>query len=279
MKPEYLMQTQPGRLPKSKPKNNPWFVLFERRPTAKLRLFCFPYAGGSAMIYRTWAASLPDMIEVIAVELPGRGARLREPTFTSLESLVNAIGQQIMPHLHTPFALFGHSMGAVISYELARLLETEFGVKPLCLFVSGREAPQIPDPDPPPRKIGRDELIERLRRLNGTPTEVLEHGGLMELMLPVLQADFELLYGYEYKPRPLLRCPITAFGGLLDARTPQSHLRAWREQTVGDFNMHLLPGDHFFIRTSQRALLEVLMGHVFEMLCSASESSLPIGGI
>jgi medium-chain acyl-[acyl-carrier-protein] hydrolase len=193
------------------------------------------------------------------VQLPGRGSRVREPAFTNMKPLVEAVAQALAPLLSDkPFAFFGHSMGASIGFELARLLRDRQRVEPACLFVSGRSAPQVPEEEKTTYNLPEAEFIEELRRLNGTPAEVLQHPELMSLMAPLLRADFETIETYRYEPGPPLTCPIVAVGGLHDEEVSREALEAWREQTRGNFTMHLFNGDHFFINTHQRELVETV---------------------
>lgn len=220
-----------------------WFLTRPRKSPARLRLFCFPYAGGGTPIYRDWQRLLPEEVEVCAAQLPGRGTRLQEPAFTDAGALVEALADAITPLLDLPFALFGHSMGAVIGFELARLLRD----RPAHLFVSGRPGPQS--------RLERDRMFdlpedlfwERLRRLNGTPAEVIEHPELRELMLPMLRADFSVVETYVYRPGPPLDIPLTAFGGVADAEVSREQVEAWGRETTGPFAARLVPGDHFFL--------------------------------
>ncbi|HEX5322495.1 MAG TPA: thioesterase domain-containing protein, partial [Capsulimonadaceae bacterium] len=154
---------------------DPWVGSFQTSPQAKITLFCFPYAGGTSLIYRNWQASFPPSVAVCPVQLPGRGARLHEAAFKDLFSLVDATAEALAPHLKPPFAFFGHSMGARIGFELARLLRHKGRPMPEHLFVSGCRAPQIVDNDPPTYNLPEPEFIEELGRLNGTPKDVLEH--------------------------------------------------------------------------------------------------------
>jgi medium-chain acyl-[acyl-carrier-protein] hydrolase len=234
--------------------------LFQQRanPQARMRLFCFPYAGGRDLIFRGWQEELPSFVEVCPVELPGRGRRLREAPFTRLTALVEDLGRDIVPYLDKPFAFFGHSMGAMISFELAQLLRREQGMTPAHLFVSGRRAPHVPEQSPTTYNLPEPEFLEELRRLNGTPREVLEHAELIQLTLPLLRADFEVVQTYDYKPLPPLSCPLTAFGGLQDVEVRREYLEAWRECTTGPFTLRMMPGDHFFLHTTRRLLLQVL---------------------
>lgn len=235
-----------------------WFIYPKPNPDAILRLFCFPYAGGQSLIYRTWAKSFPKSIEVCLAELPGRGMRLHEPPFTRLPPLVEAIGQAIIPHLDKPFAFFGHSMGALIAFELARYLRRERGPEPVHLLVSGRGAPGIPKTERATYDLPEPEFIEEIKRLNGTPKEVLEHEELMQLMVPLLRADFGICQTYQYVDEAPLSCPVSAYGGLQDGDVPKENLDAWRAQTNVHFNMRMLPGDHFFIHSAEPLLLRLL---------------------
>jgi medium-chain acyl-[acyl-carrier-protein] hydrolase len=238
--------------------NSDWLSCPRPNPRADLRLFCFPYAGGRAAIFRTWPEGLPENVELFAVELPGRGKRVREEPVTLMQPLVRAIAEAVGPRLDKPFCFFGHSMGAVTSFELARLLRRQRGPEPLHLFVSGSPAPQVPDAHPRTFDLPEPEFIEVLRRLNGTPPEVLENAELLQLMLPTLRADFELLQVYECLDEPPLACPITAFGGLQDQEVSREDLEAWGRQTASAFTLRNFPGDHFFLHTDRALLLWAL---------------------
>lgn len=242
-----------------------WFLKSNPSAEVKARLFCFPYAGGSAMVYRDWSRMLPTSIEVISVELPGRGGRLREPPFSDLPTLIDALVPPISSLLDLPFGFFGHSMGAIIAFETARRLRNDCKVEPKRLFVSGRQAAHIPDDDPHTYDLPRAEFIAELGRLNGTPREVLDDAELMELMIPTLRADFRLVQTYEYSPDRPLGCPITAFGGLQDVEVGRERLLAWRELTTSEFSIHLLSGDHFFLRTARAQLLQLLARKLYEL--------------
>jgi medium-chain acyl-[acyl-carrier-protein] hydrolase len=250
------------------PAVSPWLLPARPDPNAALRLFCFPYAGGSARIFRSWPQRLPPSVEVCAVQLPGRGSRLREPPFTDLDTLLRALAEALLPYLDQPFAFFGHSMGALIGFELARRLRERELPGPIRLFVSGHRAPQLDRHDPPSYDLPEPEFLEELRRINGTPGEVLEHPELIQLLLPLLRADFKVVQAYLYKPRPPLDSPITAFGGLQDEDVSREQMAAWREQTTAEFSLHMLPGDHFFIHTSEALLLEVLSRRLDQLLRS-----------
>jgi medium-chain acyl-[acyl-carrier-protein] hydrolase len=223
-----------------------WIPARKPKPKTRLRLFCFPYAGASASIFRHWSEALPAEVEVCPIQLPGRGTRLTEPPFIQLSPLVDALAQAVAPLLDKPFAFFGHSLGALIGFELARRLRGQYGAHPARLLVSALRAPQLPGRGAPIHALPEGEFIAELRRLNGTPMAVLDHKELMEIMLPLLRADFALYEKYEYSPEPPLNCPISAFGGMQDCRVRESDLAAWRVQTNVSFSLRMFPGDHFF---------------------------------
>ena len=239
-------------------KNNSWFLMNKQSAEVKTRLFCFPYAGGSAAVYRDWARFLPGSIQVVPVELPGRGTRLNQPAFSGLSPLIEALAGQIPPLLDLPFSIFGHSMGATIGFEIARRLRDDHGAEPRRLFVSARRAPRVPRDREPTFDLPHDEFVSKLHRLNGTPSEVLDNAELMELMMPTLRSDFRLVDTYSYQPGRLLECPITAIGGLEDSEVTREKLAPWKEETNGEFSIHMMAGDHFFLRTARAGLLPLV---------------------
>lgn len=237
---------------------NRWLTYFKRNPKASLRLFCFPYAGGNAGVYRSWSQKLPDNVEMAAIQLPGRGSRRQEQPLSSLKELVEQLGVALAGSLNEPFAFFGHSMGALVAFELARLLRREGRALPRHMFVSGRSAPQMNRCHPLLYNLPESELLHELKQLEGTPPEVLEHPELMEMMLPILRADFSICDTYEYTEAAPLACPISAFGGFHDVDVPRENLEAWRDQTRSSFSLRMLPGNHFFLHTNETLFLELL---------------------
>lgn len=233
-----------------------YITLNEPKPEADLRLFCFPYAGASSLIFRTWSKHLPANIEVFPVELPGRGTQMKLPPFHKLEPLVEVIVDSIKPYLDKPVAFFGHSMGGLISFEVTRSLRRKYGISPSHLFISARRAPQIIHPYPPIYNLPQAEFIAKLRLLQGTPEAILENVEFMEIILPIIRADFAVLETYVYKHEPPLDCPITVFGGLKDEEASLNEITAWREMTNAKFSLKAFPEDHFFIHSVQANLLE-----------------------
>ena len=218
---------------------NSWIAKYSFNPNTKLRLFCFPYAGGGASLFASWSKSITTDIEICPIELPGHGCRLSERPFNQLKPLVEKLAEVLLTYLDKPFTFFGHSMGGLVSFELAHLLRKEYNLIPDHLFISGRRAPQIPETKPQIHRLDEPKFINELGRLNGTPKAVLENAELMELFLPILRADFTAIETYVYTPRPRLNCPITVLGGLQDFEVGCEDLEAWREQTNANFSMNL----------------------------------------
>lgn len=235
-----------------------WLTTFEPNDKARIRLFCFPYAGGGAYIFRGWPKGLPPTVEVCSIQPPGRQNRLKEAPLTCLLTLVEKAARAIRVYLDKPFAFFGHSMGALVGFELARYLRREGGIEPMQLFVSGRAAPQVPSARLPIYNLPTPEFTEKLRELNGTPEDVFAHPDLMQLVLPILRADFQMIETYTYTAEAPLSCPIAAFGGLRDYEVSREHLEAWREQTTAGFTLRMFDGDHFFIQQAEPLLLRAL---------------------
>ncbi|MFT3766115.1 MAG: thioesterase domain-containing protein [Minicystis sp.] len=236
--------------PVSKP--DPWLPYRKPRPGAKVRLFCFPYAGGGASLFRGWQEELPPTVDVCAVQLPGREGRLRDAPIADITKLVPMIADGLAAHLAPPFAFFGHSMGSILAFELARELRRRNHAEPAHLFASACPAPHIPDDDAT-HDLPEDALIGRLRDLGGMSEEVLAHRELMEMILPVFRADAAITETYAHTEEPPLDVPITAFGGLSDEKATRADMDAWRQHTRGAFALAMVPGGHFYIQGDGRA--------------------------
>lgn len=251
--------------------NSSWLQRFTPRPNARARLFCFPHAGVGAAVYRQWPAGLPMDLEVCAIQLPGRANRLQEPPIASIPALVQALLPALQPHLDLPFAFFGHSMGAVLSSEVARALHEARGPVPRHLFVSGRRPPHWPNPDPLLHTLPDDAFVAQInQRYGGIPAELLEHADLMELLLPCLRADIAALEKHKPSARPPLPVPLSVFGGTEDRLTPREHLDGWRGETTGAFRVRVFPGGHFYLEARRDELLADLSATLAPMLAAAS---------
>ena len=241
-----------------RPEMSPLIRCPKHCPQARVRLFCFPYSGAGASIFYAWTDILPTTIEVCPIQLPGRGTRLAEPPFDRLKPLVQSVAQGLLPCLDRPFAFFGHSLGALVSFELTRYLRRHMGLSPVHLFVSAHSAPQISGRDSPIHALPESEFVEQLRCLNGMSEAVLKNAELMQLLLPILRADFSVCETYVYQVGEPLDCPISALGGLRDDHVSRESLDAWRVQTRATFTLRMFPGDHFFINTDRLLLLHTI---------------------
>lgn len=231
-----------------------WFNNFGINAGAALRLFAFPFAGGSAAAYRTWAGKLPG-VEVVAVCLPGRERRIEEAAFDSLPALMGQLVPQIAPLLDRPFALFGHSMGALLAFELARRLDKAHLPQPEQLFVSAFHVPEMLPQRQRLAHLPDQEFLERLTRYGGIPAAVLETPELLRLLVPTMRADFGLLETFDYRAGPLLACDIAAFYGTSDHAAPCADMKGWGRHTSGGFTLSGFEGGHFFLKSAEDALL------------------------
>lgn len=237
----------------------PWLQFKPRKVRTRVRLFCFPYAGGGASIFRFLTEQSPADIEICPVQLPGREGRFTETPFTSLDLLTDSLYQVLLPYLKEPYAFFGHSMGALISFELTRLIYRKGQAPaPMHLFVSGHRAPHLPALKPPLHQLPEPQLVDALHHLNGTPEDVLKQPELLQILLPLIRADFTLCETYIYRPEPPLLCPISALGGLQDEDIPRESILAWREQTESSFHPYFFAGDHFFLHKEQSEMRAIL---------------------
>lgn len=222
------------------------FICFQPRPTAKYRLFCFPYAGGSAQVFRPYAEALPTEIELHALELPGRGRRFREQPFSSLSALIETLISQFLDYTEKPFIFWGHSLGGLIAFELACSLQALYQLSPERLYLSASRAPHLNSTEPPKHLMTDPELIEELARFQGTPQAILDNAEIMALLLPTLRADFSMIETYQYRGQRLA-CPIRTISSLEDEVTFAEDVKAWEQQSLASTEHHTVAGDHFFL--------------------------------
>lgn len=223
------------------------------------RLFCVPYAGAGASAYASWLRQAPPGVAVVATQLPGREHRLKEPAEPNLHRLIDTLAPAIEPYTWERYSLFGHSMGALVVFELARALRRLGCPPPDVIFVSGRGAPDAARPMRPIHMLPDREFIDEIRTLNGTPDAVLDHPEFTSLFLPALRADFAVVETYTYADEPPLASPISAFGGVDDTITREA-LDAWKRHTTARFALRMLPGGHFVVASARAAILQAVAG-------------------
>ncbi|MEV6684118.1 alpha/beta fold hydrolase [Streptomyces sp. NPDC051130] len=225
-----------------------WTECSEPRPFAAQRLVCFPHAGGSSYFFRNWRKGLPET-EVHAVCYPGRAHRFEEPPATDLVDMAGEIAASLRPLMDRPTALFGHSMGAVVAYETARILEAG-GDRLVHLFVSGARPAHLVRQEARAAALDDESVIATLMELGGTDAELLDSQMFRSLVLPYVKADFHMLGAYVHRPGPPLHCPITALVGDADGRVTPEQAEGWGEHTDGGFRKQVVSGDHFYLAES-----------------------------
>jgi medium-chain acyl-[acyl-carrier-protein] hydrolase len=225
----------------------PWIRRPYVRPDAHIRLFCFPHAGGTTDIFSGWAELLGDHVEVALVQLPGRGQRFREPTITDMKLLIDSLKQAILPYDDMPFAFFGHSMGALVAFELSRSLK-EHPQQIKHLFLSACPAPQRL-PRSQVHKLADAVLIDYLITMGGTPAEILDDHELIKVILPVVRSDFQLVENYQFTNQSPLQIPLSLCMGESDPKTNIEDISLWGGLFSAGYNTRIFPGSHFYIRS------------------------------
>jgi medium-chain acyl-[acyl-carrier-protein] hydrolase len=234
------------------------FPNVEKMPKARLRLFCFPYAGGGASVFRNWQTGMPEGVAIVPARPPGRENRTAEQPIDRIGGMVKAVLAAIGPYLDRPFAFFGHSMGAMIGFELTRALRRHGLPMPAALFVAGARAPQFRKGHVPSPAPSDEEFLREIHELEGAPREVLENEELLKYLLPALKADSVLGRMYVYHDEPPVDVPVRAYVGSGDARLPREVILPWKEQTIASFSMREFSGGHFFIHTAEAEFLAAL---------------------
>lgn len=241
------MSKPPDTLPQTK------WLRIPAREAARLRCFVFPHAGGGAFPYRALAALLPPFVEVVVAQLPGRETLFGQPAFFSMNDLAGSLATQIEQERDLPSLFVGHSFGAHVALFVCRLLEKKEAPLPLGLIVSSTRAPHRPSRREPMHALPRSAFVERLRQYGGTPAAVLADEEFLDMFLPPLRADLEILETYKQAPGEPFSFPIHAFGGKNDTTTDADDLEAWREHTKGMFTMRLFEGGHFYLFEQSKA--------------------------
>ncbi|WP_206797401.1 thioesterase II family protein [Amycolatopsis sp. MtRt-6] len=235
-----------------------WFPADVGAGSAGCMLFCFPHGGGGAEQFRRWKADMPPHIELVPVLMPGRESRFAEPLLTSVAAVVAAIVEPLTACARRPFALFGHSMGALLAYETAAAL-ADRGLPPSHLIVSGHHPPHLPSRAPVLHDSADQEFAERLAEMGGMPADLLRNPEMMDFLLPRFRADFEICETYRYAPRPPIPVPVTVLAGREDPAVDVSELGRWGELTTEGADVHVLDGGHFWNTGPQEAGVRALV--------------------
>lgn len=237
-----------------------WIRRFDPSPEATGRLLCFPHAGGSASYFFPVSRAMAPAVEVLAVQYPGRQERRAEECIEDIGELADRIAEAARPWTGRPLALFGHSMGATVAFEVALRLERD-GIVPASLFASGRHAPSLYRPENVHRRPDAG-LLEELRELSGTGAELLADQEFIRLILPPLRSDYRAVESYRYQPGARLACPVDALVGEDDPKAGVDEVRAWREHTNGPFALHLFSGGHFYLNNHMPAITSLIAGRL-----------------
>ncbi len=236
-----------------------WCRRFRPARDAPARLVCLPHAGGSASYYLPVAVALSPAVDVVAVQYPGRQDRRLEPPITDLMTLADQVHAALRQEPERPLTIFGHSMGAVLGFEVARRLEAE-GHGPVRLFASGRRAPATHRTENA-HQLSDDGILAEVRRLNGTDSSLLLNEEMMRAALPALRADYQAAETYRCPPGAMVRCPVTVLTGADDPKTTLDEAGAWAAQTSGAFDLQVFPGGHFFLTSETDQVVKLLDRH------------------
>ncbi|PTM58826.1 surfactin synthase thioesterase subunit [Desmospora activa DSM 45169] len=225
-----------------------WIKKLNHPLNPSYHLFCFPYAGGGSWAYYSWKEHLSLRVGLYSIMLPGREERTAEPPVTSIQELVNKLGPAMLSYLHQPYVFFGHSMGALVAFELARYLMNVGAPAPVHLFLSAFPAPHLLLPkDMDQYRLSDDDFIDHVKKLGGIPEEVWRHRELVDMVLPLIRSDFRLFQTYQYQEGTPLPCGITVFGGMDDQEIPMENLSAWEKHSGEAFKLQMFTGGAFLL--------------------------------
>lgn len=243
--------------------STPWVTCPNPAPSAVKRLFCLPYAGGGASVYRSWGKSLGSSIEVCPIQLPGREARLFEPSFDDITPLIEATLKHLTPYLDKPYAFYGHSMGALLAFELTRAIERKPNLlRPERIFLGAHRAAHLPRHRKPMHELSHQEFLAVLRDYGGFVDEIINNDEMMELLLPAIRADFKLCDTYRFEDRGQVSCPIHLLAGALDNKTTVESIQAWQQHSAATVDLEIIDGGHFFLNTHT----PIVLGHISKKL-------------
>ncbi|GAB2912916.1 thioesterase II family protein [Streptomyces mayteni] len=237
--------------------NGRWIRRYHPQPDAPVRLVCLPHAGGSASFFFPMSRALAGTAEVLAVQYPGRQDRLKETPIATIPLLADAIYDALLPWTDRPLAFFGHSMGAILAFETARRLEREKGLVAAALFASGRRGPATRRTETV-HEADDDQLVDEIRKLSGTNSQLLADPEILRMVLPAIRADYRAIETYLRPPGPGLNCPLHVLTGDADPKVTVEEAEAWRAETEGPFDLRVFEGGHFYLSRHQDAVNETV---------------------
>ena len=252
---------------------NSWFFCNKPKPGAAMRLFCFPFSGGGASVYRTWSDAMSEEVEVCSVQLPGRESRYSEARETDIATLVENIVNAFESYQDKPFAFFGYSLGALLAFEVSRELRRKSMDTPSHLFVAAMRAPHTPSVHPPLSSLPDEEFLNKIDYYYQPQDEAWNNPDLRELFLPILKDDIALSDGYAYQDEKPLHCPIDVFAGEDDRGAPTALTQRWSEQTCNAMNYHVFKGGHFFINDSLGEIQSLVKNTLKNIIVTRSRTS------
>lgn len=245
---------------------NRWLLRFHNGKRIRLRLFCFPFAGSSASVFRPWIDQLPEGIEVLGIQLPGRENRLSEPCIRNMEEIVERLEVSIRQYCEPPFVFFGHSLGSLIAYQLLHRIEEISGLTADLFFASGSPAPHSCPTSNVPLRFSQAQILSDLERISGPHTNLLKNPELFSMFLPMLQADFEVYANFRYQDLGVLSCPIIAIRGADDGYVSLESQLGWERHTDCSFKFHVIPGKHLFMVDSAKTFLPLIHNYLMPLV-------------
>lgn len=248
-----------------------WIANKKPNDRAKIRIFCFPCAGAGASYFRNWHEQFLPEIDFLTMQLPGRENRFSEPLYKNMTQLVRDFAESLRPYMNMPFAFFGHSLGALICYELTKYLRRTHNPIPLQLFIAAYRAPHLPNPKPILHNLPDDDFIDELMYYRGIPEEIIQNKEMLELITPIIKADYKIHETYIYKPEERLGCPIMVFGGIEDGFVSFNDLEGWREETAGECQIRMLPGGHYFINDNCALIVKTIKDNLMKSLLDSCQ--------
>lgn len=245
---------------------NKWFKNFKAIPNCKMRMFCFPHAGGTAQDYKKWAMYLPDDAELYAAQLPGRAERITEAFCADFYTLISNLASNILTFINTPYFFVGHSLGGSIAFEVAKAIRKLHYPLPKRLFIIGRNGPNIPENNPT-YNLPDEMLIDYLRIQSGTSEKLLEDKDIMQFFLPIVRNDMKLADTYHdlYKKEEPLSCPINVFWGTEETHMKLNELEDWKNETYGTFTIDQFDGHHFFLHNQTEKVISKIFGYIGDL--------------